>query len=91
MLALALLCGTGQHITEALNLLAQKRLHSTLYAVTVPGVACSRLRGLYVGVEPNVIETALSSGVYFYLYSRLRHFVVMHAKRPLGGQGQTGG
>ncbi|KAJ9516956.1 hypothetical protein QJQ45_027399 [Haematococcus lacustris] len=40
-----------------------------------------RLRGLFVGVEPNIVESALSSGVYFYLYSKLRHLVVSHSKR----------
>mmetsp|Transcript_11272 Transcript_11272/g.24282 ORF Transcript_11272/g.24282 Transcript_11272/m.24282 type:complete len:394 (-) Transcript_11272:1167-2348(-) len=35
-----------------------------------------RLSGLYIGIEPNVIESAVSSGVYFYLYSKLRDIAV---------------
>eukprot|EP00798_Chlamydomonas_sp_ICE-L_P021738 gene21738-28760_t len=35
-----------------------------------------KLSGLYVGIGPNVVESALSSGVYFYLYSRLRALAV---------------
>mmetsp|Transcript_9609 Transcript_9609/g.23829 ORF Transcript_9609/g.23829 Transcript_9609/m.23829 type:complete len:430 (-) Transcript_9609:780-2069(-) len=32
--------------------------------------------GVYSGLNPNIVESAVSSGVYFYLYSKLRHFVV---------------
>lgn len=32
--------------------------------------------GVYSGLEPNIVEAGVSSGVYFYLYSKLRHFVV---------------
>mmetsp|Transcript_21859 Transcript_21859/g.37345 ORF Transcript_21859/g.37345 Transcript_21859/m.37345 type:complete len:428 (+) Transcript_21859:27-1310(+) len=52
-----------------------------------------KLRGLYVGVEPNIIESAASSGCYFYLYSALRHWAVTRsqaAATATAGQGQQG-
>eukprot|EP00201_Polytomella_parva_P006117 CAMPEP_0175079942 /NCGR_PEP_ID=MMETSP0052_2-20121109/25175_1 /TAXON_ID=51329 ORGANISM="Polytomella parva, Strain SAG 63-3" /NCGR_SAMPLE_ID=MMETSP0052_2 /ASSEMBLY_ACC=CAM_ASM_000194 /LENGTH=345 /DNA_ID=CAMNT_0016350473 /DNA_START=68 /DNA_END=1105 /DNA_ORIENTATION=- len=48
-----------------------------------------KLAGLYVGVEPNVIESASSSGVYFYLYSKLRHFIVEHFINSDGSDSRT--
>ncbi|GAX81998.1 hypothetical protein CEUSTIGMA_g9426.t1 [Chlamydomonas eustigma] len=35
-----------------------------------------RLKGLYVGISPNILESGISSAVYFYLYSRLRNLAV---------------
>lgn len=35
-----------------------------------------RLTELFVGLEPSLVETAASSGIYFYLYSKLRAYAV---------------
>lgn len=50
-----------------------------------------KLSGLFVGIEPNIFESAVSSGVYFYLYSKLRHFVVTNNKRLSPNPGSNGG
>lgn len=50
-----------------------------------------KLSGLYVGMEPNMIESAASSGVYFYLYSKLRHLVVAHQAKKRQQDGAQGG
>eukprot|EP00798_Chlamydomonas_sp_ICE-L_P003784 gene3784-13852_t len=47
-----------------------------------------KLSGLYVGIGPNVVESALSSGVYFYLYSRLRALAVRF-QTPSSQQGDA--
>ncbi|KAG1680396.1 hypothetical protein FOA52_015487 [Chlamydomonas sp. UWO 241] len=52
-----------------------------------------KLGGLYVGIEPNIFESGLSSGVYFYLYSRLRGLAVSQqraARARAQGPGKPG-
>lgn len=43
------------------------------------------LSNLYVGLGPNLVENALSNGVYFYFYSRFRAQAVTWARRKQGG------
>ena len=46
--------------------------------------------GLYVGIEPNMVESAISSSVYFYLYSFFRG-LVPGCKQQAGGGGSSKG
>lgn len=40
-----------------------------------------KLRGLYTGIEPNVFDSAISNGVYFYLYARCKRAVIARRLR----------
>lgn len=35
-----------------------------------------KLRGLYTGIEPNILESAISNGVYFFLYAQCKRAVI---------------
>uniref|UniRef100_A0A7S0YCV8 Uncharacterized protein n=1 Tax=Polytomella parva TaxID=51329 RepID=A0A7S0YCV8_9CHLO len=48
-----------------------------------------KLSGLYIGIEPNLIESGVSSGVYFYLYSKIRHFIVQHLNSSDGSDSRN--
>ncbi|GLI67815.1 hypothetical protein VaNZ11_012068 [Volvox africanus] len=45
------------------------------------------LSTLYAGLGPNVVESALSSGVYFFFYSKLREQAVILSKRGCSAAG----
>ncbi|GIL93404.1 hypothetical protein Vretimale_6054 [Volvox reticuliferus] len=46
-----------------------------------------KLSTLYAGLGPNIVESALSSGVYFFFYSKLREQAVIWSKRGCSAAG----
>lgn len=47
-------------------------------------------KSLFTGLKPNLFATAISQGVYFYLYSALRQGIVEYQYRKAGGKGSPG-
>ncbi len=43
-----------------------------------------KLGGLYTGIEPNIFESGVSSGVYFFLYNKLRALAVRQKQEASG-------
>ncbi|KXZ43119.1 hypothetical protein GPECTOR_102g72 [Gonium pectorale] len=80
----ALSTGGGSHApAEALDEGAWGRLLATLEFLQT-----YKLSNLYAGLGPNVVESGLSSGVYFFFYSKLRQQAVAWSRARAAAAGK---